>query len=257
MLEIYKEIINIQTNGGEAALATIISTKSHTPRHVGTKMLIKSSGEIIGTIGGGDLEKKVCQEALKVIKEGNAKIIHYDLTGKKGSNVNMICGGVMDVFVEPVLSSPLLYIFGGGHVSVPISQIAKIAGFKVVVIDERKEYANSERFPDADKVICENFNEVFSKINISKSSYIIIVTTEHGCDMQILEKAIKTPATYIGMMGSTKKRDMIFSSIESRGTAKDLFKKVHCPVGIEINSETPEEIAVSIVAEMIKHRRNS
>jgi len=256
MLEIYKEIINIQINGGEAALATIISTKSHTPRHVGAKMLVKSSGEIIGTIGGGDLEKKVQNEALKVIKEGNAKIFHYDLTGKKDSEVDMICGGIMDVFIEPILSNPTLYIFGGGHVSVPISQIAKIAGFKVVVIDERQDYANSERFPDVDKIICDNFNDVFSKISINELSYIVIVTTEHKFDEQVLEKAIRTPATYIGMMGSPKKRDIIFSNIMSRGATKDLLKKVHSPIGIEINSETPDEIAISIVAEMIKHRRN-
>jgi xanthine dehydrogenase accessory factor len=252
MNEIYKEIMSIQLNGGEAALATIISTKNHTPRHVSSKMLIKSNGQTIGTIGGGRLENKLCMEAMNVIRDGVPKIIHFDLTGQRNNDIDMECGGIMDVFIEPIKSKPSLYIFGGGHISIPLSKIIKMTGFKVFIIDNRKEYANADRFPEADGLICKNFNEVLQDITINESSYIVIVTTEHKYDEQVLEMVIRSNAKYIGMVGSPKKRDIIFSNIISRGIPADLFKRVHCPVGIKINSETPEEIAVSIAAEIIK-----
>ena len=157
MLEIYQEIVRIQAEGGEAALATIISAKGSTPREVGSKMLIKSDEIIIGSIGGGNIEAEVCREAKRVMSEGKPRILHFDLTGRETTEEGMICGGIMDVFVGPIVSLSTLYLFGGGHVSVPLSNMGKTAGFRVVVIDDRLEFASPERFPEADLVLCEEF----------------------------------------------------------------------------------------------------
>jgi xanthine dehydrogenase accessory factor len=257
MIEIYKELLNIQLHGGEAVLATVISTKSHTPRDVGAKMLIRSDGTFIGTIGGGELELKLLDEAAKIIRERKPKILHFDLRGKKKDNdLDMICGGIMDVFVEPIFSKPMLYIFGAGHVSVQISKIAKMVNFRVVVIDNRKDYVDPEKFSGiADNVIVSEYAEAVRRLKIDEFTYIVIVTTEHKNDQEVLELVLKSSAKYIGMMGSPKKRDTIFSNLAARGFSKELFLKVHSPVGIEIGAETPEEIAVSITAELIKEMR--
>lgn len=257
MIEIYKELLKILLYGGEAVLATVISTKSHTPRDIGTKMLIMGDGTSIGTIGGGGLEHKLINEAKKIIKEGKPKILHFDLTGKKNdNNIDMICGGMMDVFVEPIFSKPVLYIFGAGHVSVQIAKIANMINFHVTVIDDRKDYIDYEKFSGiADKIIAKDYKKAVSEIKIDEFSYIVIVTTEHRNDQEVLELVINSPARYIGMMGSPKKRDAIFLNLISKGFSKDLFNKVHSPIGLEIGAETPEEIAVSIAAEIIKNRR--
>ena len=257
MNEIYKELLKIQLYGGEAVLATIIATKSHTPRDVGTKMLIKSDGKSIGTIGGGNMEYKLINEAKKIIKEGKPKILHFDLSGQKNDyDIDMICGGVMDIFMEPVLSKPLLYIFGAGHVSVQLAKIANMINFKVIVIDNRKDSIDYEKFKGTtEKVICEDYKKAISEIKIDEFSFIVIVTYEHRNDQEVLELVINSPARYIGMMGSPKKRDSIFSNLISKGISKDLLSRVHSPIGLEIGAETPEEIAVSISAEIIKIRQ--
>jgi xanthine dehydrogenase accessory factor len=255
MPDIFEEIVKIKREGGQAALATIMVTKGSTPREQGSKMLVKSDGTIIGSVGGGCTEAEVWQEAMKVMQEGQPKVLHFDLTGRNAEEEGMICGGTMDIYIEPILSQPTVYVFGGGHISLSIVKIAKIVGFDVVVIDDRPTYASQERFPDADKVVAKEFSQVFSELPINKSSYIVIVTRGHAHDEEVLEWAITTPARYIGMIGSKKKVKTLYSHLMSRGVSKDVLGKVHAPIGLSIGSETPEEIAVSIVAEMIQVRR--
>lgn len=255
MIKIYEEIINIQRSGGKGVLAIIISTRGSTPRNVGAKMLIKSSGETIGSIGGGEAEKKICEEARKIMESGTPKIVHFDLRDKKDYEIGMICGGVMDIFLEPIISVPHLYIFGAGHIVVPLVKLAKMIGFRVTVVDEREDYASAEKFPEADNVICEEFDRVFLSTNMDKDSYVVIATASHLSDEKVLEKALNTSAKYIGMMGSPNKRDVIFKHLLSRGIKKELLDRVRSPIGLKINSETPEEIAISIVAEIIREFR--
>jgi len=256
MFSIYKEILNIYENGKKAALATIISNKSHTPRHVGAKMLIKSNGDTLGTVGGGNIEQNICREAEEVIRKNKAKIINFDLTGKPDSGIDMSCGGIMEIFLEPILPTPVIFIFGGGHVSLALYKIAKTVGFSVVIIDDREKYTRKERFPEADDVIFSEYKDVFSKININESSYIVIATEEHRYDEFVLEKVINLNYAYLGMMASPKKRNTIFSNLKKRGIKKEMLDKVCSPIGVDINSETPEEIAVSILAEIIKKMRS-
>ena len=167
----------------------------------------------------------------------------------------MICGGEVEVFVEPITSPAALYIFGGGHVSLPVARIGKCLGFKVVVIDDREEYVNPERFPDAEIVIIEDFNNAFSKLKITKSSYIIILTRDHPLDEMVLGQAVKTPAKYIGMMGSKNKASVIFSHLRDKGISQEQLDKLHTPIGLDISAQSPAEIAISILAEIIKVRK--
>jgi len=255
MEDIFEEIARVISEGGSAALATVIKVKGSTPRGEGSKMLIRSDGTILGSIGGGSLEAQVCQEALEVIKENMSKILHFDLTGKEIAQEGMICGGNMDVFLEPIVSQPTIYIFGAGHISFSIAKIARISGFKVVVVDDRPEFANPERFPDADQIIAQGFEAVFPGLKINKSSYIVIVTRGHLQDQKVLEWAVKSEAKYVGMIGSRKKNEAVFSNLQSKGIPIELLDSVHAPIGLDINAETPEEIAVSIIAEIIKIRR--
>jgi xanthine dehydrogenase accessory factor len=255
MEDIFKEIAIIKSEGGSAALATVIKTKGSTPREAGAKMLIRSDGTIAGSIGGGSLEATICREAVNVIKEANPKLMHFNLTEEEATEDGMLCGGTMDVFIEPIVSEPTLFIFGAGHISLSICKIAKMVGFKVIVIDDREEFANAERFPEADQLLAENFTEVFSKLRVDRSSYIVIVTRGHKFDETVLEWAVQSDACYLGMIGSKKKNDTIFVNLQSKGVSKKSLERVHAPIGLDIHAETPEEIAVSIMAEIIKKRR--
>jgi xanthine dehydrogenase accessory factor len=255
MTDIFEEIVKIRRQGKSAALATIIETSGSTPREQGSKMLVLSDGSIIGSVGGGKLEAIVQQEALKVIANGKARTLHLDLSEGDTGNIDMICGGTTDILIEPVLPTPTLYLFGAGHVSIPLSVIGGLLGFKVVVIDNRSDYANKERFPDSEKIYADDFNLVFPKLKIDQSSYIVIVTRAHSYDELVLEWAVKTDAAYIGMIGSKQKVKTIFSHLLEKGINRELIRKVHAPIGLEIYADTPQEIAVSIMAEIIKERR--
>ena len=169
----------------------------------------------------------------------------------------MICGGDLEVFIEPILSSPTLYIFGGGHISLSLAKIGKLLGFKIVVIDDRPEFANPQRFPEAELTLAEDFSKAFPKLKIDKSSYIAIVTRGHQYDELVLEWAIGTKAKYIGMIGSKTKNKAIFSHLLAKGTSQELLERVHAPIGLAIGAQTPEEIALSIMAEIVQVRRSA
>jgi xanthine dehydrogenase accessory factor len=256
MNDIYSEIVRIKAEGEEAALATIVSAAGSTPREEGAKMLVRADGSILGTIGGGSLEAQVIKEALKVIGQDKPKRLHFSLTAQKVEDKGMLCGGEAEVFIEPIFSPPILYIFGGGHISLPLAKMGKILGFKIAVIDDRGEFANADRFPEADTILAEDFTRAFSRLKIDRSSYIVIVTRNHQYDDMVLEWAAGTKAKYIGMIGSKTKTRAVFSHLRAKGIAKELLDKVHAPIGLEIKAQTPEEIAVSILAEVIKTRRS-
>ncbi len=254
MLEIYQELSNITANGGRAVLATIISSQGSAPRKAGAKMLIKEDGTFIGTVGGGSAEQLIKKKAEEMMKSGESQIVHFDLSGK-GRDAVMICGGQMDIFLELILSLETLYIFGAGHISQSTATIAKMLGLRVIVIDPRPEYNNNDRFPNADSLIVEEFDSSFSKLNVEEDSYIVIYTTGHVSDEQCLEFAIGTRAKYIGMIGSKKKVKEVKDRLAQKGASQQQLNNVYAPIGLEIGAETPEEIAISILAEIIKVKR--
>jgi xanthine dehydrogenase accessory factor len=172
-------------------------------------------------------------------------------------DTGLVCGGTLDIFVEPILPTPLLYIFGAGHVGYELSKAAGRAGFDVIVTDDRDAYANRERFPEAREVIAQDFDQTLSGITPNESAYIVIVTRGHRDDMRVLRWAVQTPAKYIGMVGSKRKAITIFRELTKEGLKPELFERVHSPVGLDIGAITPEEIAVAIVAELIGIRRKA
>jgi xanthine dehydrogenase accessory factor len=252
--EIYQEIARLSIEGREAAVATVIVTSGSTPREEGAKMLIRADGSIAGTIGGGSIEKQVIQEALAVIRSGKPKKLAYRL--QAGEELGMICGGDIEIFVEPILVTPRLYIFGGGHIALPLVKMAHIVGFKITVIDDRPEFANRERFPEAEQTIVSDMTAAFEKLTVDQSSYIVIITQGHKGDEAALAGALTTPARYIGMIGSKEKNRAVFSRLLAKGYIQEDLDRVHAPIGLKIMAQTPEEIAVSIIAELVQVRRS-
>ena len=257
MTDIYQEIVRLKAEGEEAALVTIVSATGSTPREEGAKMLVKPDGSILGTIGGGSLEAQVIAEAVKVIKQGKPKRLHMSLTAQEAEEAGMICGGDLEVFIEPVLTPPTLYIFGGGHIALALTKMGKLVGFKIAVIDDRADFAHPDRFPEADILLAEDFTRAFPQLKIDKSSYIVIVTHGHQHDELVLEWAVGTAAKYVGMIGSQTKNKTIYSHLLAKGISQEQLDRVHAPIGLEIEAQTPEEIAVSILAEVIKVRRSA
>jgi len=243
-LTIYQEAARIKQKGGSAILASLISLDGTFPQGEGSKALMKTSGEKVGfLLGGLELEKRILSEGERSLKERKPRVLVSSTEGIK-----------TEVLLEPFFSEPTVYLFGGGHVSEQVAPLAKRVHFKVVVIDDREMFANPERFPEADEVIVSEFEKCFDRLNIDDSSYVVIVTRGHLYDGFVLEQAVKSGARYIGMIGSKKKIKTLYQNLMQKGMTKETLDRVHAPIGIDINSETPEEIAVSIVAELIKVR---
>lgn len=256
MSEILKEALGRKNKGETIALVTIVETKGSTPREVGAKMVVGKDGLITGTIGGGITEAKVIEEVKQALKEGKGKILTYHLTKEQAAlDEGAICGGDMKVFIDILQPKEEMLIFGAGHIAVYVSRLAKMVGFKVTIIDDRKEFANQDRFPEADEIITEDTEKSLTHLNITPSSYIIVLTRGHLKDEEVLASVVKSNAAYIGMIGSRKKNTTVFQHLEEQGISARELKKVHAPIGIDIKAQTPEEIAVSIIAEIIQVRR--
>ena len=256
MTEILKEALRRIDRGETIAWVTIVETKGSTPREVGAKMLVNKDDLITGTIGGGITEAKVIKEAKQAIKEGKGKLLTYHLTKEQAAlDEGAICGGEMKVFIDVLQPKEEVLIFGAGHIAVCVSRLAKMVGFKVTVIDDRKEFANQDKFPEADEIIAEDTEKALNHLETTPSTYIIIVTRGHLKDEEVLGPVIRTNAAYIGMIGSRKKNATVFQHLEEQGVSTQELKKVHAPIGIDIGAQIPEEIAVSIIAEIIQVRR--
>jgi len=254
-MDIYEEIVKLQRDGHKGAVATIVNVRGSIPSFKSAKMLVRDDGTIAGTIGGGCVEAEVWQAAREVMASEKPRTLSFDLNQDPKYDTGLVCGGTLEIFVEPVLPPPLLYIFGAGHVGYELYKAAGRAGFDVIVSDDREAYANVERFPEAREVIAEDFDRALAGMTPSDSSYIVIVTRGHRDDMRVLRWAVKTQAKYIGMVGSRRKAITVFRELTKEGLKPELFERVHSPVGLDIGAITPEEIAVAIVAELIGIRR--
>ena len=256
-MNVYEEIVKLQRAGRRGAVATIVNSRGSIPSFQSAKMLIRDDGSIAGTIGGGCVEAEVWQAAREVIAQEKPRTLTFDLNQDPKYDTGLVCGGTLEIFIEPVLPMPLLYIFGAGHVAIELFKAARNAGFDCIVTDDREAYANAERFPNALQVIAKDFDRAFNEIAPSESSYIVIATRGHRDDMRVLRWAVETPARYIGMVGSRRKAITVFRELTREGLKPELFDRVHSPVGLDIGAVTPEEIAVSVVAEIIAMRRRA
>jgi len=253
-MEIYEEVLRLKKEGRPSAIATIVQCVGSSPQKEGAKMLVREDGSIMGTLGGGCIEAEVIQAALIAMKDATPQIVPFELTEKKGG---LVCGGKVLVYIEPVVPEPRLIILGAGHVGKALSRLAGFSGFKVTVVDDRTEYANTELLPDADDVIVSDFDTVFRKVSVDRSTYIVIATRGHNHDLEALKAALRSDAQYIGLMGSRRKKALIFKTLKSEGFSENDISRVIIPVGLPISSVTPEEIAVSIMAQIIRQRREN
>jgi xanthine dehydrogenase accessory factor len=252
--DIYQEVVRIKAEGEDAALVTVVTAEGSTPRGEDAKMLVRADGSIMGTIGGGKIEARVIKEAVEGLRKDEPQRLCFSL--KERWELEMIYGGDTEVFIEPILSLPTLYIFGGGHIAITLAKVGKMIGFKIAVIDDRPEFAHPERFPEAELTLAEDFAKSFQKLKINKLSYIVIVTHGHKGDEAVLEGALATEAKYIGMIGSRAKNQIVFSNLLAQGISQKQLGRVHTPIGLNIHAQTTDEIAISILAEIIQTRRS-
>ena len=340
MSRLYKEILKLLVQGEKAVLATVIQQSGSAPRKGGAQMLIRGDGSFLGSIGGGRLEADVLSGARSIMRGGKGHVLDFHLTGTEVAETEMICGGDVEVFLEPlfpehadlyaqlldlltggeeavmvtviregpiqeemiqkglisatgesfgplaldhkalqsaqevinekrvrlisyqggrlylepVFSEPTLYVFGAGHISRYIAPVASLVGFQVIVVDDRAEYARRDHFPQAHEIWVEEFERIGAKIEPDEQTYIVIVTRGHMHDYTVLKQVLPMTCRYIGMIGSRRKRDLIYKQLIQDGYTQEELDRVHAPIGLAINAETPEEIAVCIVAELIQVR---
>ena len=255
-MDIYEEISRLRRLGQKCALATIVQVNGSIPSYESAKLLVREDGSMLGTIGGGCVEAEVWNAAREVIATERPRNMNFSLGQDAAYDNGLICGGQLSVFVEPVVPQPRAFIFGAGHISKSLSKVADLAGFATTIVDNREAFAHRDRFPEADEIYAEEYEEIFPKLNIRDTSYLIIVTRGHRDDMRVLRWAITTPARYIAMIGSKRKVIGVVKELEKEGIARSAFDRVFAPMGFDIGAITPEEIAVSVVAEMIAVRRD-
>jgi xanthine dehydrogenase accessory factor len=251
-MDVFEEIIAAKKANTPVVLATVVESLGSAPREAGARMLVKKDGSTVGTIGGGAVEKKVLDEALSMMSSGVPKLVKYEL-----KDIGMSCGGGMSVFLEPLLPAPQLIIFGAGHIGCALSQIGRMLDFNVTVVDNRPDFANAERLPWADSVIAEDYDKALGDLSYSDRTYMIIVTHKHAHDFEILERLVRKPFHYLGMIGSRTKVAKAIQQLRDRGISNEVIRKICSPVGISIGATTPAEIAISIAAELVAVRNGA
>lgn len=256
-MDVYDELMRLRAMGRKCALATIVQVRGSIPSYESAKLLVRDDGSMFGTIGGGCVEAEVWNAAREVIETEKPRHLSFNLGQDAAYDNGLICGGQLDVFVEPVIAPPRAFIFGAGHISKSLTKLASMTGFHTTVVDDRETFANRERFPEADAIFADEYETVFGKLEIHESSYIVIVTRGHRDDMRVLKWAVTTPARYIAMIGSKRKVISVVKELEKEGLPAAAFERIYAPMGLDIGAVSPEEIAVSVTAEMIAVRRGA
>lgn len=254
-MDVFDELIRLRNLGQKCALATIVQVRGSIPGFQSAKLLVREDGSLAGTIGGGCVEAEVWNAAREVMETGKPRNMSFSLGQDAAYDNGLICGGQLEVFVECIAPQPAALVFGGGHISKSLCKVLDLAGFRVSVIDNRETYANRERFPEAAAVHAGEYEDVFPELALNDSSYIVIVTRGHRDDMRVLRWAVGTQAKYIAMIGSKRKTISVVKELEKEGIPRAAFDKVSAPMGLEIGAVSPEEIAISVAAEMIAMRR--
>jgi xanthine dehydrogenase accessory factor len=256
-MDVYDELTRLRRLGQKCALATIVQVRGSIPSYESAKLLVREDGSLVGTIGGGCVEAEVWNAAREVMDTGKSRHMSFNLGQDAAYDNGLICGGQLDVFVEPVLPAPRALIFGAGHISTSLSQVLTMAGFLSTVVDDREAFANRERFPNADEVLSGEYEAIFPLLIVHDSTYIVIVTRGHRDDMRVLRWAVSTNACYISMIGSRRKVINVVKELEKEGVSRARLEKIYAPMGLEIGAISPEEISISVAAEMIAVRRNA
>ena len=249
--EVFAALNDALQKGDEVALVTIVSSTGSTPQRVGAKMLVYSDGRTVGTIGGGCYENEAFWKAREAIQTRKPIKLKFDLNDDFAQETGLVCGGQMEVFVEPVEPSPELYVFGAGHVGYFVAKMAHEVGFRVHVVDDREKFANQERFGEGIDVVVEHIPTWLQANRLPPTAYAVIVTRGHTHDLDALRAVVNNPMRYVGLIGSKAKVRRIFDVLREEGMSPEALRPVHAPIGLDIGAITPQEIAVSIVAELI------
>lgn len=254
MERIYEAALEAIRRGEPAALATVIETRGSTPREVGAKMLILADGQTVGTVGGGPLEAQVIEDAQIALSEGQSRQCQYQATGKL-DDVADTCGGDVRLFIEVLRPRPTLLIIGAGHIGQAVAELGSFLGYRVAVLDERVDMVTAERFSRADLLLPGSLEEQLQTIELTKQTHAVLVTPHHSHDERALAMLAEHPVAYVGMLGSRRRTQATFERARGLGVPDSFLARVHTPIGLDIGAETPREIAISIVAEVIAVQR--
>ena len=252
-VDIYRALAEIEKSNESAALCTVVKSIGSTPRHVGSKMLVYPDKKFVGTVGGGDLENRVLNEALLAMGDGESRLLSYTMADPARGDPG-VCGGTVEVFVEPILPPATIVVIGAGHVGKAVVHLAKWLGFRVAVSDDRPEFCNPEATPDADAYYPVPMGELPAHLKINNRTYIVITSRGSNVDAQGLPDLLEAEAAYIGVIGSKRRWLTTVKALQAKGVSEERIARVHSPMGLELNAETPEEIAVSIMAEILMLR---
>jgi len=257
--EVFAALAEALEQGEETALVTIVASNGSTPQRVGAKMLVYADGRTVGTIGGGCYENDAFGRAREAIASKRPVTVKYDLNDDFAQESGLVCGGQMEVFIEPVEASPEVFIFGAGHVGYCAAKLAHEVGFRVHVVDDREKFANTERFGPGIDVVVDDIPAWLAARRLPATAYAVIVTRGHRHDLDALRALTASPLRYLGLIGSKAKLRRIFDALEAEGMPLECLRRVHAPIGLDIGAITPQEIGVSIVAELIavKHGKTA
>lgn len=253
-MNIYKYVSDLETSGEGGVLCTIVSSHGSTPRHTGSKILLYPDGRFIGSVGGGEIESRILDEARDAYKTGKSKILNYSLVKPQEGDPG-ICGGQVEVYVEPILPKPKLIVIGAGHVGKALAHLGTWLEYNVLVSDDRPEFCTPEMVPDANGYYPIQMAEIPNHIKITPHTYLVLTTRGSKIDVEGLEPLLETEAAYIGIIGSKRRWALTRKTLLERGVPEEKLNRIHSPIGLELNAETPEQIAVSIMAEimMLQH----
>lgn len=252
-MAIFKELANLEASGAGGALCTIIASQGSTPRHEGSKMLVYSDGQIAGTVGGGEMERRVIQEALMALENSETRRVTYSMIDPNAGDPG-VCGGTVDIYIEPIFPKPVLLVIGGGHVGKAVAHLAKWLGFRVAISDDRIEFCNPQANPDGDVFYPVPLADLPTAANITPQTYIVMTTRGVMIDIPGLPAILDTQAGYIGLIGSRRRWLTTRKALVELGVPEEKIRRIQSPIGLELRAETPEEIAVSIMAEIIMLR---
>jgi len=254
MDSIYQALAKLEIEQEPGALCTIIHSQGSTPRHTGSKMLVFADGSITGSVGGGELENRVIAAALDAMQDGQTRRLAYSMADPERGDPG-VCGGSVEVFVEPILPEPKVVVVGSGHVGKAVAQLAHWLGLRVAVSDDRVELCNEEAVPEADEYYPVPMAELPDHLAITPWTYLVLTTRGADVDIEGLPALLGKDAGYIGVIGSKRRWETTRKAMQGKGISEEAIMKVRSPIGLELNAETPEEIAVSILAEIILHIR--
>ena len=249
--EVFKAVTETLSRGDSAALVTIIRTEGSTPQRVGAKMLVFADGRIVGTIGGGCYENDAFWKARKSLETRRSQVVRYELADDIAEESGLICGGQMEVYIEPLDAAAHLYLIGAGHVSYHLAQAAAQVNFKIHVIDDREKFANQERFPDAAEIAVDDIPSWLTTATFPNNAYVVILTRGHTHDLDALRALVPRDLRYLGLIGSRAKVARLYAALQEESVSLDTLTTVHAPVGLDIGAVSPQEIAISILAELI------